>query len=354
MTRVLHVINSLGIGGAETMLTRLLLQAPQPGIQAEVAVLLPGGGLTEKLRAGGIAVHEFDLRRGPLALLGLANLIRAREPDVVQSWMYYADLAALAALALSGRRKRTRLIWGIRCSDMRLDLYGWPLRLAVRLGALFSGAPDIVSVNSQAGQRVHTALGYRPKRWAFVPNGIDTARFRPDAAKREAIRAELGIAEETPVIACLARNDAMKDYPTFLAMLDRLPAVTAIAAGTGTEALPAHPRLKRLGRRDDAEALLAAADLYVSASAFGEGFSNSIGEAMAAGLPVVATDVGDARLIVGEAGRIVPPGDPGALTAAAIDILSENREIIGRLARERMETHFTLSQAAASFVALYA
>ncbi len=356
MTRILHVINGLSSGGAEAMLTRLLLLR-QPGLQQSAVTLLRGGSNAQKLRQNGVPVHDLDLRFGPLAILQLAGIIRREKPDVVQSWMYYADLAALAALQLSGRRAETRLIWGIRCSDMRLDLYRPWLRGAVRLAAKLSGRPDIVSVNSAAGQQVHAALGYHPKRWALVHNGIELDRFKPDAAARAQIRAELGIDDATPLIACLARNDAMKDYPTFIRMLDLLPGVKAFAAGIGTQSLPDHPRLFRLGRRDDVPALLAAADLLVSSSAFGEGFSNAIGEAMASGLPVVATDVGDAKLIIGETGRIVPPGNAEALAEAARSLLAlppERMTALRQAARDRIETEFSLPRAAQSFRRLYA
>ena len=356
MTRVLHVINGLSSGGAEAMLTRLLLLR-QPDLQQIVISLLPGGSNADRLRQGGVHVRELDLRLGPVAILQLAAIIRREKPDILQSWMYYADLAALAALRLSGRRGETKLIWGVRCSDMRLDLYRPWLRAAVKLAAKLSDRPDIVSVNSAAGQTAHAALGYHPKRWALVPNGIELERFKPDAEARKRIRAELGIDDAAPLIGILARNDAMKDYPTFLRMLDQLPDMQAFAAGIGTESLPEHPRLFRLGRRDDAPALLAAADLLVSSSAFGEGFSNAIGEAMACGLPVAATDVGDAKLIIGETGRVTPPGDATALADAVRGLLAlppERMAALRQAARDRIETEFSLPRAARNFRALYA
>lgn len=355
--RVLHVINGLGLGGAETMLVRLLTRAKMAGIEHRVASLLPGGALAPRLREGGVVLEELDLRQGPFALIKLARVIRAWQPGIVQGWMYYGDLAATAALSLAGRRGETRLIWGLRCSDMRLDLYRPWLRWAVKLEARLSGQPDIITANSQAGRRVHEMLGYAPRRWAFVPNGIDTAQFKPDPEARTRLRAELGIAPEATLIACLARNDAMKDYPSFYAMLAQLPEhVQAFAAGIGTEDLPPAPRLHRLGRRQDVPTLLAAADLLVSPSAFGEGFSNAIGEAMAAALPVVATDIGDARLIVGPAGRIVPPGRPDALAEAVGSLLALPREdftALGQTARARIEAEFTLEKAADRFRRLY-
>jgi glycosyltransferase involved in cell wall biosynthesis len=152
------------------------------------------------------------------------------------------------------------------------------------------------------------------------------------------------------VIVHVARLDPMKDHATLLAALDRLPHVHAVLAGLGTETLTARPRLHRLGVRDDVPRLLAAADLFVSSSAFGEGFSNALAEAMAAGLTPVATDVGDARAIVGDCGFVVPPRDPAALAEAIAAALAGPAR--GATARARMLDRFTIAASAARFVAL--
>ncbi len=361
--RILHVITDLDRGGAESMLTALLLAGRRDGAATadpEVAVvsLMAGGVHRARLEAAGIPVADLGLRRGQrsaTALLRLSALMQRWRPDVVQSWMYHADLAAAWALWLSGRRGRTRLYWGVRCSNMDPSAYGAGFRRTLRLAARFSRMPDAVVVNSEAGRAAHLALGYRPRRTVVIPNGIDLARFRPDGAARAAVRRELGIAGSAPVLISVARVDPMKDHGTLLAALDRLDGVTALAVGAGTEGLPDRPGLRRLGARDDVPALLAAADVVVSHSAFGEGFSNALAEGMACGLPAVATDVGDAARIVGEAGRIVPPGDPAALAAAVDGILAtpERRSALGARARRRIEAEFSLDRAVAAFAALH-
>jgi glycosyltransferase involved in cell wall biosynthesis len=228
-------------------------------------------------------------------------------------------------------------------------------RLVMRLCARLSRFPDAVTVNSEAGRAWHARLGYRPRRFVVVDNGIDVVRFAPDAAARAALRGELGIAPDRVAVGAVARVDPMKDYPTLLAALGQLDGVVGVAVGGGTEHLPASPSLIALGERGDVPRLLNAFDIFVSASAFGEGFSNVIAEAMATGLPVVATDVGDARRIVGDAGIIVPPGDAAAL-AQAIKALAadpDRRRALGRRARARVETEFALARATAAFDALY-
>jgi glycosyltransferase involved in cell wall biosynthesis len=357
--RVLHVTTTLQTGGAETMLASLVLAKRPEAMPARVVSLLPGGRIYEKLRAAGIPVTDLGMTRGMpsiTAVVKLARLIREERPAVIQGWTYHGDLLATLALLLSGRRRHTRLYWGVRCSDMDLSQYGQPLRIAVRTCALLSRIPDAIVANSVRGRDYHRAIGYRPGRFEVIANGIDTAKFHPDAAARARMRAEFGIGAEEPVLAMIARVDPMKDHGTFLLALERLPSVKALAIGLRTEALPIRPALHRLGLRDDVQELLAACDVVVSSSAYGEGFPNALAEGMACGLPAVATDVGDARRIVGDTGLVVPPRDPAAL-AEAIQILlrepPEKRAERGRQARRRIEEHFSLARAVAAFDALY-
>jgi glycosyltransferase involved in cell wall biosynthesis len=355
----MHVITGLGTGGAEAMLANLAVAEQARGIAPLVISLLSGGRTRDRLAAAGIEVHQLGMRRGWSAVAGLwrlIQLIRARRPDVIQSWMYHADLASLLALWISGRRRETRLLWGVRCSDMDWSRYSALSRLVVRLCAWLSPLPDVVTVNSEAGRDWHARLGYRPRRFVVVENGLDPARFAPDARARQEVRAELGLAPDAVAVGAVARLDPMKDYPTLLAALGRLEGAMCFAVGSGTKTLPATPGLRALGERADVARLLNGFDIFVSASAFGEGFSNAIAEAMATGLPVIATDVGDARRIVGDAGVIVPPRNPAALAEAIRSLAADpvRRRQLGARGRARVEAQFTIERAAASFAALYA
>ncbi len=357
--RVMHVITGLHTGGAETMLAHLLTNDPRASDDALVVSLLPGGEIAKRLRAAGIRVIDLGMSRGRFSLRGLLRLawrIRRTRPRIVQSWLYHADLMALLGLWLSGRRRATRLVWGIRCSDMDTTRYGRSLRLVIRLCSRLSSRPDAVCANSEAGRTHHLALGYNPDRFPVIANGVDVTRFKPDAMQRDAVRTALGIDAETALVGHVARVDPMKDHATFLAALARVPEIEALLVGAGTEHLPTRPGVRHLGRRTDVPRLLAACDLFVSSSAFGEGFSNAIAEAMASGLPVVATDVGDARMIVGETGLIVPPGDAEALVKAICRLLSESkteRESRGAAARARIETEFSIARCRQAFDDLY-
>jgi glycosyltransferase involved in cell wall biosynthesis len=359
--KILYVTAGLRGGGAEAMLTRLATATPGVADEITVVSLLPAEAHVERLRAAGVTVVELNFDRAAgvaRGLVELARLIAARRPDIVQGWMYHGDLAALVALIMSGRRKRTRLVWSIRCTALDLRHYGgFGLRLVVKACTLLSGWPDLVTANSVAGLKSHLALGYRPRRAEVVANGIDVDAFKPDPAARRAVRLDLGIPENAVVLAHVARVDAMKDHAAFLAAMARLPDVSALLVGAGTEDLPAAHNVIRLGRRHDVARLFAAADFVVSSSRFGEGFSNVLGEGMACGLPAIATDVGDAKLIVGDTGLVVPPEDPVALAAGIRTLAGESaaaRAERGARARARIVENFDLAGAVERHVQLYA
>jgi glycosyltransferase involved in cell wall biosynthesis len=335
----LHVITDLGTGGAETMLTEIALRKHRDGEGPVIASLIDGGSQFKRLQAAGCDVVSLGMRRGRpgvRALFRLARLIRDRRPAIIQSWMYHADLAALVALWLSGRRRNTKIFWGVRCSDMDQARYGVLFRIVLRLCAWLSRSPDGIIANSHAGLDLHLSLGYRPKRAVVVHNGFDTERFRFDPGSRQRIRQSLGIDEGQFVIGTVAR--------------------VALAVGKGTEALPKSEGLIALGERSDVVDIFSAIDVLVSASAFGEGLSNVIGEAMATGRPIVATNVGDAAQLVGDGGIIVPPGRPDLL-ADAVSRLRDDQDLcvqMGASGRRRIEQEFLLSHAIKRFEETYA
>jgi glycosyltransferase involved in cell wall biosynthesis len=361
--KIIYVTTVLRIGGAEAMLTRLATARPAVADDITIVSLLPAEAYVERFQAVGIPLVELNFKsaRGLVSgLLRIAKLIIDGRPDIVQGWMYHGDLAALIGLVLSGRRRRTRLIWSVRCSDMDLRHYRLGLKLVVRACALLSRWPDLVTANSAAGLKHHLSIGYHPRRTEIVLNGIDVEEFQPDPAARVAVRGELGIPADAIVIAHVARVDPMKDHGSFLAAMAKLPDIHALLIGAGTQYLPEARNTHRLGRRNDVARLLAASDLVVSSSRFGEGFSNAIAEGMACGLTAIATDVGDARLIVGDTGMVVPAEDSAAL-AAAIRTLAQDlgqetasaRASRAAKARARIVDNFTMDQAIRRYTALY-
>jgi glycosyltransferase involved in cell wall biosynthesis len=231
--------------------------------------------------------------------------------------------------------------------------------------------PDAVVVNSRAGQCFHERIGYRPRRWEHLPNGFDTNEFRPDPEARGRIRAKFGIDDDTIVIGLPARYHPMKDHDTFFdaaAILATMrPEIRFALLGAGIE--PANRTLAKavarrgiadrillLGERNDMAEMYAAFDIATLSSAFGEGFPNVLGQAMASGLPCVATDSGDAAELLGPTGIVVPPRDPQALAAAwrrLVSLGAEGRRLVGDQARERIIRDYCIGAVVARYEALY-
>ncbi len=344
--RVMHVITGLDTGGAETALTRLVLAKRPTDFSQYVISLTDGGRYKTDLEAAGIPVESLGMKRGrPTlgAVLRLVGLIRRYRPTVIQSWMYHADLLSLISLALSGRRRRTRIYWGVRASTMAFEKYRPTSRITFKLCAWLSAFPDGIVVNSKSGQMHHAAHGYRPRLFIRIPNGIDCQYFAPSSELRRDARARLALPADQVAAVHVARVDPMKDHATILAALERTPQIVCLAVGEGTEALPARANLIALGIKRDVRPILAAADMMVSSS-IGEGFPNAVAEGMAMALPVIATDVGDVKSLVGEVGLIVGLRDPESLAKAMLE-LSENQErrlSMGQAARQRIVLNFSL------------
>ncbi len=312
-----------------------------------------------RLRESGVEVLDLNIRgpiSAPVGLFRLARIIRGYRPYIVQSWMYHADLAATLALILSGRRRQTRLYWGIRCSNMDQRRYSPILRYVIRICTWLSFVPDKIVANSRSGLEYHRKIGYRPRSGLVIENGVDTMAFHPDSETRGQVRRELRVDGDTPLLAMVARMDPMKDHATFFTALEQVPNAVALLVGSGTDQFPDLPRVLKLGENTGIARLLSACDLTVSSSAFGEGFSNALLEGMSCGLPAVATDVGDAREIVGDTGLIVPPGNPEALAEAINSLLEESEESRLRRrerARDRVIEKFSLEVAVEKFERLY-
>ncbi len=362
--KVMHIITGLSRGGAETMLAKLVTQLDPVAFPAVVVSLTDEGTLGAELRLAGATLYTLGMRRGRptlSAIVRLWRILRRERPQLIQSWLYHADLLATIVTLLV---PAVPLVWNLRCSDMDLGQYSRQVRGVQRLLAWLSGRPSLVMVNSEAGRRHHERLGYRPRRWEIVANGFDTTLFRPDRVARDRWRDRLGVAVDQPLVGMVARVDPMKDHATFLAAATKVAAVRSdiafVLIGRGTDTLPLpsaiQGRVRALGERDDVREILPALDLAVLSSAFGEGFPNAIGEAMACGVPTVVTDVGDAAVVVGSAGMVIPPRDAAALATAIRAWFARSpaeRSVLGAAARRRIEDNYALPAIAARYAALY-
>ncbi len=336
-----------------------------------VVSLTTPGPLAEGLVNAGLKVLALGMSRtlpSPVALWRLYRILRAEQPDVLQTWLYHSDLCGL----LVGRAARVPVIaWNIRCAQTD-DRYQKGINGAlVRLLARLSPYPDVVAVNSHAGRDVHANLGYRPKRWAVLENGFDLERFHPDPGAGASLRSEIGAPPSDRLIGLVARHDPLKDHETFLRAAGRLvkttPSARFVLAGSGIDMankalsktiieLELADRVHLLGPRSDIPRLTAGLDVATCCS-LGEGFPNVVGEAMACAVPCVVTDVGDAARIVGDSGIVVPPGNPTALAEGWQQLITKDEAGLaefGRRALKRVEECYSMERCVERYQDFYA
>lgn len=371
--KILHVITDLNVGGAETMLARLAGALESPEYKHTVVSLSDGGAVAQYLREMGVAVHSLGMKQSRPSLMALARLrqlIRRTAPDVINGWMYHGNLAA--TMATLGRKRKPPLLWSIRQSLYSLQREKSVTRLTIRAGAYFSTQARLIFYNSATSAHQHEAYGYCRRKSVLIPNGFDTDRFKPASDARQAVRAELRIPQDSILIGLIARFHPMKDHGNFFRaaayLTQRHPDIHFLLAGSGvTEDQPAiadliqgsvfRDRMHLLGERHDMPRLTAALDIASSSSSWGEAFSNSIGEAMACGVPCVGTDVGDTRKIIDDTGIVVPPQDAEALASGwrvLIEHGRQGRHNLGKRARQRILDCYSLAAVAQQYAQVYA
>ncbi|MFZ5584426.1 MAG: glycosyltransferase [Thermodesulfobacteriota bacterium] len=358
--RLLLLSRSLELGGAERQLCLLAAGLKARGHQVDVACFYAQGPLMAELASAGVRVHplgksgRWDVLGAILALRRLAARLR---PQALYSFLDTPNLLAALTRPL---RPGLKVAWGVRASDMDLTRYGRFAALTARLLPHLAWGADVIIVNSQAGAEVAAARGLPAGKLVVIPNGIDTERFAPDPAAGAPVRAAWGVDPDETLVGLVGRIDPMKDHANFLRAMarvrERLPGLRLVCVGGGEaglaelKALAASlglaDRLTWAGPRQDMPAVMNALDLCVLASAYGEGFPNVLGEAMACARPVATTRVGDAAWVVGRPELTAPPKDPAALAAACLGLLARpaaERQALGLALRRRVIEEFSLA-----------
>ena len=370
--KVLHIITGLDTGGAETMLYKLLSHMSEDQFENRVVSLIPSGNVGAKIVSLGINVDVLGLKRGaisPIALIKLVRIIREYDPDIIQTWLYHADLLGFLMAKLTGKHN---LIWNIRCSDMDLRMYKRLTAWTINACAFYSKHPAFIITNSNMAKEYHIEkLGYNKEKFYIIPNGFDLDQFKPDKDAGMRIRNELGINTDALIVGLVSRYDPMKDHKSFLKaaaiVLQHIPDIYFILVGHQVDKanlelihlvkqLGLDNRVYLLGERNDIPDIMNALDLFCSSSSFGEGFPNVIGEAMACSVPCVVTHVGHSSEIVKNTGVIVAPRDFEALAQGMIKLFlmpEDERIKLGQSARKRIEKKFSIDQIVRQYEELY-
>ena len=336
--RVVHIITGLNQGGAEGSLCRLVTNDQKN--THHVISLLDRGVYGAHLGDKGVQVYTLDMSRGRLtlsALYKLVRLIRVINPDVVQTWMYHADLLGGIAARLAGIKA---VVWGIRASYNK-DKSGLGTKITVHACAyLSSWIPFRILSNSHYAKNVHIQLGYLEKKINVIHNGFLFDKVHSNGSEKEQIISQLKLSSNTVLLGMVARYDPYKDHENLFKALFLLSTSTntfcCLLIGPGMDysnlslmrLIDKHQiqdKVKLLGVRDDIPKLMAAMDVHVLSS-IGESFPNVLAEAMICGTPCVTTDVGDAAVIVDDTGWVVPPSNAQALANGILDAMDKLKD----------------------------
>jgi glycosyltransferase involved in cell wall biosynthesis len=370
VSSIIHIITGLNDGGAEAVLFRL---CTHDSASTHTVISLSGLGKYGPLLLGkGIPTFALNMRPGwpsPLAFLKLVRLLRSQKPHVVQTWMYHADLFGGLAARVAGVRA---VVWGIRASSLDSSQSKIGTLVLIKFLARFSFfIPSQIVVCSKRAMGVHKLMGYSNEKMSFVPNGYDLLEFSPNAAVRDGFRANLRLESNMPLIGMVGRFDPQKDHANLLRALsivkkegiafrcvlvgsntdDKNDELSALIKNFGLEA-----EMLLLGSKDGISTVMNGLDLHVLSSVT-EAFPNVVAEAMACGTPCVVTDVGDAALIVGDTGWVVPLGNATELAVAISAALTELKKSDWNsrctAARDRIVQNFSIQKMADNYQKLW-
>ncbi len=354
------IITGLEPNGAETMLLKVLTHIDRQQFSPNVISLTTVGEIGIRIQALGISVEALGMKPGfpsPFALWQLSRRLNAIQPDVIHTMMYHANLLGTAAARMAGI---SAISWSIHHSNLSRRANKRTTLAVVAAGARLSHwLPISILSCSEFARKVHVNYGYSGEKMVVIPNGFEVSRFKPDAAARVAVRQELGVDADTPLVGLIGRFNPQKNHAGFFdaaRLLHRsIPTVHFVLAGPGivqenrelmraVEAADVMGVTHLLGPRNDLPLLMAALNVLASSS-IGEAFPNVLGEAMACGVPCAVTDVGDSAYIVGDTGRVVASEDMVALATAMEYLLSlrpEEQRMIEKRVRKRVIDHFEI------------
>lgn len=368
--KILHIISSLNTGGAEMMLYKILSRQPA-GIEQQVICLKPLGRVADKIKSLGVPVESLNLNspfNAPKSIYLLRKIVKQYQPDLVQGWMYHANLFATISSLFSRRKIATG--WSIRQTFNSVNKEKLLTRLLILTSKLLSKNPDIIIYNSQASMLQHSNIGYKNKNSIIINNGFDINYFRPSSELYQKFRVKYNIPAEDKVIGFVARHHPMKNHQGFLVaisdVIKNFKNIKCVLAGTNIDQnnLELVSAIKNLDLKNniillgetDAAQLFPVFDFHITPSNWGESFPNVIGEAMACGVPCIATDVGDSRNIIDTAGWIIPPNSPKDLTNSIekfLQLTNQQQESMAIAARQRIVDHFNLDDVANTYYQVF-
>jgi len=368
--KTLHIITGLHVGGAETMLLRLIKHKPESLNSTVVVSLTDTGKIGSILEKMGVTVMYLNMHNWLSifnAVLRLKKIIKVEKPSLVHCWMYHANIIGGIAAFMAQNKN---IIWSIRRSSLKFN-ESLSTFIIMKIGALLSSViPKIIICVAESGMHNHEKYGYERNKMMVIPNGFELEKYRQDTCKRERIRKDLDIDDDQIVIGCVGRFHQSKSYDSLIASANEVirsfKNVRYMLVGRDLNPQNAilmnwinqigyADRFLLVGETHNVANYMSAMDIFCLPSNT-EGFPNVLGEAMASELPCVVSDVGDVRKITGDLAILVE-SNSGKLSEGLCDMLSkdkEERRKIGLMGRKKIEKEYPIKKICQKYYKLYA
>ena len=369
--RILHIIVGLRVGGAELMLKRLVDSAREDLSHNQIVVSLTSiGEVGIQLQKDGIVVHAIGMRSAlnlPAAILRLVQLIRNENPDVIQTWMYHADLIGGIAARVAGKYP---VIWCIRSTTIPQGILSFTYWLVRLCGLLSHLIPSKIICCANTAKSAHLQLFYPEKKIKVIPNGYDFKPLLEKISSSQESREKLSIKENEIIIGVVGRFDPLKDFYNFISaaaiIASQRKGVKFLMVGRGNEW--SNPTLRHwieeaglaelfllVGQQTDVPYFLSAMNIFCLSSVQ-EAFPNVVVEAMAMELPCVVTRAGDAADILCDERFIVPVNNSKALADSLLkvcELSSHDRQIIGQSNAKRVRNKYKIEKISKEYFEAY-
>lgn len=334
--KIVHIITGLNNGGAEGVLYRLVTHDQEN--EHVVISMMDAGKYGPMLLDKNIDLYCLNMNAGeisPKPLLKLYKILKKNDPDVVQTWMYHADLIGGLTARAAGI---TNIFWNLRNSNFdSKHTKSSTIKIAKLNAKLSKIIPKKIISCAQGAVKAHTDLGYDEEKIVVIGNGYDLSTFKIDEDSQNLVRNELGIGGN-PIIGMVGRYDPQKNHKGLIEALKIVKEkgyvfdLLLVGRDLNNENRVLLEQIRKadlyqkthlLDQRNDIPNIMNALDLHVLSSSYGEGFPNVIAEAMACGTPCIATDVGDSAMIIGDSGWIVSENNSKELANAIIKSFQE-------------------------------
>jgi glycosyltransferase involved in cell wall biosynthesis len=367
--KLTHVITGLSLGGAENSLYKLVSHLDRQKFDISIISLKNQGVFGERFDALGIPVYSCNFSVGVGGLLApfkLARFLLKLRPDIVQTWLYHADLIAGIAAKLIGVKC---IIWSIRTTDLKQG--SWLTAVIRKLCALVSRViPSKIVVVAHAARVKHIQLGYDELKMIVIPNGYDANQFKPDPVLVANLKNEIGIRQTDLVVGCVGRLSEDKGQDILIEasqdVLNKFPDVKFVFIGSGFEntnkvlvdSIASKSKLDRfilMGERNDVNTCFGLMDIFCLPSRT-EGFPNVLAEAMLSKLPCVSSDCGDARLLSNGHVSIAKINDSMDLANKITQMLGLNtieRRILGQESCSHVSNEYSIDRMVTRYDSLF-